>query len=113
MVSLLLILPSFVLAADDSFSKAIFNLSNLIKTLTGLAFSLAFLAFFWGLFKYLGTNAEEEKKEGMRIIATSIVVVFVMLSIWGLIKLLKNTLSISDTSADSTVNFPVVKPDIN
>ena len=84
-------------ASQDSFSLAIINVSALIKTVTGIAFSLAFLGFFWGMFKYLGTHSEQEKKDAVSIMATSIAIIFIMVSVWGLISLLSGTLGTKDS----------------
>ncbi len=109
-VSFLLFSPLFVFAADNSFSEALTAISKLVKTLTTIAFSLAFLAFFWGMLKYLGTSSEEAKKDAIKLMATSITVVFVMVSIWGLVALLSNTFGVPTQSGDTNLRFPKVTP---
>jgi len=93
----IILIPTLALAAtQDSFTQALINVSGLIKILTGIAFSLAFLGFFWGMFKYLGTNSEQEKKDAISIMATSIAIIFIMVSVWGLVALLKSTIGADD-----------------
>ncbi len=106
----LLLLPFLVFAADNSFTEATRSISGLIKVLISIAFSLAFLAFFWGMLKYLGTNSEESKKDALKLMATSVTIIFVMVSVWGLIALLRNTFGVPSQSGSETVNFPKVVP---
>ena len=48
---------------------------------------MALLAFFWGLAKYIfHSNDEEKKAEGKNIMIWGIVALFVMASVWGIVK---------------------------
>ena len=71
--------------------------NTFLNALIGLFITLAIVVFFWGLIKYL-VNAGEEKAEGLQIMFYGVVAIFVMVSIWGIIKLLQSTFQVSSTS---------------
>jgi uncharacterized membrane protein len=68
-----------------------------LNALIGLFITLAIVVFFWGLIKYLTTGGED-KAEGLSIMFMGVVAIFVMVSIWGIIRLLQNTFQVSSTS---------------
>ncbi len=103
-----LLLPVTVGAESNSFSSAVINIKTLIKTLTTIAYALAFLGFFWGFAKMIGTNSEEKKKDAVKIMVTSVAIIFIMTSVFGVVALLRNTLQIGDVRGD--VRFPEVIP---
>ena len=83
--------------------------SGLIPTtLIPLAFALCLLYFFWGVAKYIreGAGSEEAAKEGKRIMVWGIVGLFVAFSIWGIIKFIRNELSIPDIQ---NINRPLIE----
>lgn len=64
-------------------------------TLVYLIFALAFAFFLFGVFKYFfgsGKNAEENRREGGKFIFWSLIAFAVMISVWGIVNLLVNTL---------------------
>ncbi len=93
-INIAITLPAFAAAADNNFSSALSSISNLINILTKLAFSLAFLAFFYGFAKLIFNASEEKRKQAIDIMITSVTVIFIMVSVWGIVMLLKNTLGI-------------------
>ncbi len=100
----LLIVPaiSYAIPSDiNTIEGATANIKTLIKTLTGVAYALVFLAFFWGFAKYLTTYSDEKKKDAMKLMITSIAVIFVMTSIWGIVSILQNTLGITGITVKS------------
>ena len=80
---------------------ALFNLvtCNISKFVIPLIFALALAAFIWGVMQFFILNPDEEAKreEGKQFILWGIVALAVMLSVWGLVKILGNTFGI-DTS---------------
>ncbi len=60
-------------------------------------FALAVVMFIWGVVKYFILNADEEKKraEGKQFMIWGIVALAVMLSVWGLVGILKTTFGIN------------------
>ncbi len=86
------------LAAGKDLNTAAGNIQKLIQTATTIVYMLAFLAFFWGLAMYLFQSSEEKKKQAVTVLVTSIIVIFVMTSIWGIVKVLQSTLGADDTT---------------
>lgn len=59
--------------------------------------ALAFLVFFWGVFKYLfwhGDN-EEKRAEGRYFILWGVIGLVLIFSIWGIVNILLSTLGIA------------------
>jgi hypothetical protein len=70
-------------------------LSIMTRYLVPIIFSIAIIAFFWGIIQYV-INAENEakRKEGRDYILWGFGALFVMVAIWGIIALISNTLGI-------------------
>jgi hypothetical protein len=76
---------------------ALFN--RILNGLVGLAILAAILAFFWGLIKWLFTKSADEKASATRMMITGIVAIFIMVSIWGIIRLLQNTFGVTQNTS--------------
>lgn len=89
-----LTLPSVVGAASlfDTLSLA----NTFLNALIGLFITLAIVVFFWGLIRYLWSMGEN-KSEGLQIMMYGVIAIFVMVSIWGIIRLLQNTFKVTST----------------
>ena len=65
-----------------------------------LLITLAIVMFFWGLTRYMiNAGDSEARKEAMQNMIYSIIAIFVMVSIWGIIHLLQSTFGVSNTDA--------------
>ncbi len=60
-------------------------------------FTLAFLFFLWGILKFMMAADIKGRDEGKKFISWGIVGLFVMISVWGIIKIVSNTLGIDNT----------------
>lgn len=87
-------LPALASAATLLDTLALAN--TFLNALIGLFITLAIVVFFWGLIKYL-TNAGEDKAAGLSIMFMGVVSIFVMVSIWGIIRLLQSTFKVTST----------------
>lgn len=92
----LLFLPlDIVAAAPFNFKDLMNQLTGLVSLATYVLFSLAILYFFSSLVKnlwgYDGGNAEQKTKL-QQTLFWGILIVFVMVSIWGIISILQQTL---------------------
>ena len=92
--AILLALPALASAATLLDTLALAN--TFLNALIGLFITLAIVVFFWGLIKYL-VNAGEEKAAGLQIMFYGVIAIFVMVSIWGIIRLLQSTFKVTST----------------
>ena len=63
-----------------------------------LLITLAIVVFFWGMVRYI-TGDGKTKAKGLSTIIYSILALFVMVSVWGIIHLLQSTFGVSNTDA--------------
>lgn len=95
-------MPLFVSAQQwvyggTTLSNVLLTFSNLINIAIPIVLALAVLYFFWGLAQYVLNSANEEKKEeGRTIMIYGIIALFVMVSVWGLIRMLQTTFNVGD-----------------
>lgn len=108
-------LPVFVFAsdiitnetanADDFLTK----IEGWINTLMPIIVALALLYFLYGLLKFMTAGGDEGKrKESRDIMLWGIIALFVMVSVWGLVSFLGNTLGISSGGSVNTGDIPGV-----
>ena len=96
-----LALPMVTFAAlnniTDVGSFIIDTINNLIVP---VLFAVAFIVFLWGAFTtfILGAGSEDAKDKGKGLMLYSLIGFFVMVSIWGIIRLLQNTFSVTSTT---------------
>ncbi len=79
-----------LVASAQTIQGVLNTVGSIINILVVLAIGVAILVFFWGLIVYL-VKVGEEKHKGLQIMLYGIVAIFVMVSIWGLVRLLNNT----------------------
>jgi hypothetical protein len=89
-----LLLPS--LASAQTLFYVLGLVNQFLNALIGLFITLAIIVFFWGLIIYL-TNDGEDKAKGLNRMLMGIVTIFVMVSIWGIIRLLQATFRTTST----------------
>jgi hypothetical protein len=67
---------------------------DLIKLLIPIAASLALLAFFWGLAKFIFNASGDAKavQEGKNIMLWGTLALFVLISVWGILRFLSGEL---------------------
>ena len=71
-------------------------------------FAIAFIAFIWGVFTYFiaGGANEEQRDKGKQLVLWGVIGFVVMVSVWGLVNLVTNTLGFKDTNMDKTPDLP-------
>lgn len=73
-----------------SFSDLILRISEIINLLIPLVISLTVLVFIWGIFKLvMAGDSSDARKEARSTIVFGVVALFVMVSVWGLVNVLK------------------------
>lgn len=90
-----------------TFNSFLTNINSQILTpLISLLLVAAVATFFWGVLKYISNvSSDKDKDKGKDIMWWGIIALFVMVSVWGLVGILKN--SFFDSEADTgTVVIP-------
>jgi hypothetical protein len=104
------ILAALVLAPSLAFAQQLGNLETLLRSigrLVNLALpivvGLALLGFFWGLVKFIFSQADDAKVEAKRVMIWSVVALFVMVSVWGLVRFIGDAFGIQQQATPNTV----------
>lgn len=86
---LLFFVPWIAHAQPADFKSFVQNLLGIFNIIVPLIFSLAFLAFLWGVARYLVfPGGEENKTKGKQIIIWGIIAFTVMVAVWGIVNLI-------------------------
>ncbi len=97
-----LVLSILVLANNiyaTTFSQLALNLSNgLIATITKLSFGFAVIFLFWGIFNFVSNASDQSKREeGKKKIIFGVIAIFVMVSVWGIVKSITSTTKLDNS----------------
>lgn len=72
------------------------GIGRIVGILIPVVFSLALLFFFWGVVKYIASAGNEDAQaQGRRIMVGGIIALFVISSVWGLVRYIQDALGIS------------------
>lgn len=82
-------LPMFAFAVS-TISEILLVVKNIIDIATFIVVALALLYFLWGMAKYILT-AGDDKDKGRDMMVYGIIALFVMVSVWGLVRVLART----------------------
>lgn len=83
------------------------TLTRLLNGVVILFIVVAIVVFFWGLITYLANiGGEDAAKKGIQLMLWGIIALFVMVSVWGLIRILQNTFGISNREAAQVPQVP-------
>lgn len=91
----------------DAFS-ILGKISQIINILTKLTIAAGVLYFIWGVIKYVTAKDEEAQTQARSTMISGIIGLFVIVSIWGLVAVIKNTFSISDTNQIDKNDIPCI-----
>ncbi|MCI0619847.1 pilin [Candidatus Wolfebacteria bacterium] len=71
------------------------GIGRIVSLLTPIVVGIALLAFFWGLAKFIFSAGDEEaRKAGKQIMIYGIIALFIMISIWGIVRFIGDALDI-------------------
>ena len=97
-----MLVPIFAFAQNSVFlgsvKRFVEDFGDIIGISIPIVFAMAVLAFFYGIFLYIFTQSTEDKKTGKEVMLYSLVAIFVMASLFGIIQLAQNTLGINSGS---------------
>ncbi len=103
-------LPATSFAAA-TFDTVIDDLQAILNRIVPFLIAVMVVLFVWGVVQY-STAADEEKQEKARkFIINALIGLFIVVSFWGLIKLLDNTLGL-DSNDTIGIEFPSVEEGI-
>ena len=77
----------------------------LTSYLIPIVFTLALLYFFWGVVKYIKSEGDG-KAEGRQIMVWGVVALFVMSSIWGLVRFIQTEFSLQNSPTN--IQIPTI-----
>lgn len=80
----------------DNVDNAITFIQDIIYAVIPIIIGLAVLYFLWGLLKYVTAKESDAQKEARSIMFMGIIVLFVMVSVWGLVNLLRETFGLNN-----------------
>ena len=102
----------YVHAADGSQLVDLVTLAqNIVSRLSPLLVGLALVAFFWFLvnFIWIAKDKPEDQQKNLKGIWMSILALFVMVSIWGIIKLIGGTIGVDQGGRMPVIELPKAK----
>ncbi len=101
--------PVSVFAQQITDANGVTNkLTNLGNTVVVILISFSVIWIIINVVRYLIAGGEDDRKKGGMAILWGVVGLFVILSIWGLVAILKNTFSTNNNTPRD--QFPVVIP---
>jgi hypothetical protein len=82
--------------------KTLLDIAIWVKCIIGAViipgiFSLAFVVFLWGVFKFIRSSEVKDKQESKQFIYMGLIGLFVMVSVWGIIKIAATTLGVDSS----------------
>jgi hypothetical protein len=106
-IILLTIIPGIALAAVTDFRSLLQLFADLLGSVIGVLYMVAFATFFWGIGLFiLNTTDDKKRQEGKAWMFWSVIALFVMITIWGLVGVLVNTVGISPLIIPQLPNTP-------
>lgn len=88
------VLAAPLMAQAQNIESVTSLISSLVNYAIGILIGVAIIGFFYGLVKYLFTATGEDKGKAAKIMIWGILALFIMLSVYGLVRLLQNTFGV-------------------
>lgn len=102
-------LAAFGAAGDTSQLTSFVNsIKTTVNAIIPVLVSLALVAFFWGLIKFLFmTNGDEDgRKDARQMMIYAVIALFVMTAIWGLVGFIGSSTGIDSNAGAPTIKIP-------
>ncbi|HEY4504250.1 MAG TPA: pilin [Candidatus Paceibacterota bacterium] len=101
--------PYVVFAAAGKLQKLIEELGNIVGSLIPIFVGLALLYFIWNVISLIRSEDEGKREEAKKGMWWGIVALFVIVSIWGITRFIREILGVG---GDSNISYPHL-PDSN
>ena len=83
----------------NDFCTILSDLRYIINLSIGILSSLALLVFIWGIVKYIASAGNEDaKEEGKRIMIGGVIALFVLFSVFGLVRFLQRSFGVYEST---------------
>ena len=105
LVAAYLFFPALVFA-QTKIGDVLEDVQNIVEAVIPIIFGLAFIVFLWGMYQYIGAASEGLKEEGRNKIIYGLIGLFVMVAVWGLVKVVGDTFEIDETATFPQPGFP-------
>lgn len=104
--ALLFALPLFASAQNlQPLANLISSIARIVGALVPILITMALVVFFWGLVRYLWGAKEGGHDEGKSLMIWGLITLFVMVSVWGIVRLGQDALGLNP---NQNVNAPQV-----
>lgn len=80
---------------------------DLLNQIIPIIIALTLIVFFWGLFKYV-QGAGKGHDEGRKVMIAGIAALFVMVSVWGIVRIVQNTLGVQGQAPIQPPAVPIL-----
>lgn len=81
------------------------SVAVIVASLVPILITLALVAFFWGLVRYIWGGVKDNKY-GAKLMAWSLLALFVMVSVWGITRLIGQAIGVTNNQApEATKGF--------
>lgn len=97
-------LPLVSFAALGNVSGLVADIGNIVNQIIPILFALALLAFFYGLVKYI-FGKEDDKAAAKKTMIWGVVALFVMASVWGLVRWIGDQVGVGQDAAPDVGNL--------
>ena len=84
------------------------QIGTVITTLVPILIALALLVFVWGVVKFIAAADDSARDDGKKKMIWGIVGLFVIISVWGLVSLLRQLVGINATTAPNVNIVPTL-----
>lgn len=92
------------------FSNALVRIGELLNLTIPILIGVALIVFFWGLIQYI---RKPEAETGKKIMIAGLVGLFIMVSVWGIIRLMQNITNTQDPRSIPAPRVPTSGPPAN
>ena len=84
----------------------IISIGEIVNLLIPIAIAVALIVFFWGLIKYIHGSGKSAAG-GKSIMIAGLVSLFVMVSVWGIVRLAQSALGVDQNNTINAPRFPI------
>lgn len=101
----LVIFPHVSFAAFDKIKGLLKDFKSLLDLVIPIVFALAIIFFFWGLAQFIRSVSDKTIAEGKNKMIWGIIALFVMISIWGIISYIGDSVGIKTGASSAPCGF--------